>query len=144
MNERFPLSGLEYWQALRAAEPEGMAKLLGFAASQIEAGYVTIRGTPGDSHKNPIGFVHGGYAATLLDSCMGAAVMTTLKAGKVFTTLETKVNFVRALTTKTGPVVAEGRIIHVGERVGTAEGRIVDAQGKLYAHGTSTVLILSL
>ena len=137
------LSGLEFWQALRESDALGIAKLLGFVTTEVEHGFVAIEGTPDESHLNPIGLVHGGYAGTMLDSCMGAAVMTTLKPGKIFNTLETKVNYVRPLTTETGPVRAEGRVIHVGSRVGTAEGRVVDRQGKLYAHGTSTVLILS-
>lgn len=137
------LSGLEFWQSLCESDALGLAKLLGIVTIEAEQGFVAFEGTPDERHLNPIGLVHGGYAGTMLDSCMGAAVMTTLTAGKLFNTLETKVNYVRALTTETGPVRAEGRVIHVGSRVGTAEGRVVDRQGKLYAHGTSTVLILS-
>jgi uncharacterized protein (TIGR00369 family) len=85
--------------------------------------------------------VHGGWAATLLDSAMGAAVLSTLAAGKLFTTLELKVNYVRALTDGTGPVRAEGRVINAGRTIASAEGRLLGADGKLYAHGTTTCLL---
>jgi uncharacterized protein (TIGR00369 family) len=88
--------------------------------------------------------VHGGYAATLLDSCMGCAVHAALPSGQAYTTLEFKINFVRAITDKTGRVRAEGRVIHPGSRAATAEGHIRDAQGKLLAHGTTTCLIFAL
>jgi uncharacterized protein (TIGR00369 family) len=88
--------------------------------------------------------VHGGVAATLLDSCMSCAVQTHLKAGTGCTTLETKVNFVRAITQDTGPIRAEGRSLYVGRRSGTAEGKIIDANGTLLAHGTTTCLVFPL
>jgi len=95
-------------------------------------------------HYNPLGSIHGGIAATLLDSVMGCAIHSTLKAGNGFTTLEIKVNYVRAMTDKTGPVKAEGKIINVGSRIATAEGRLVDGAGKLLAHGTTTCLIFPI
>ena len=95
-------------------------------------------------HYNPLGSVHGGVAATLLDSVMGCCIHTTLKAGIGFTTLEIKVNYVRAMTDKTGPVRAEGKVINVGSRIATSEGRLVDASGKLLAHGTTTCLIFPI
>src|SRR5919107_950866 len=102
---------------------------------------VVLGATPGPQHFNPIGTVHGGLAATLLDSAMGCAVHTTLPAGAGYTTLEIKVNYVRALTAGTGGVRCEARVIHVGGRTATAEGKVLDAAGKLYAHATTTCII---
>jgi len=108
----------------------------------VEPGRVVFQGRPLFAHYNPIGSVHGGWAATILDSCVACAVHSTLPKGKGYTTLELKVNYVRALTENTGPVRAEGKVIHVGGRTATAEGRIVDHRGKLYAHASTTCLIL--
>jgi uncharacterized protein (TIGR00369 family) len=96
---------------------------------------------PQHRHYNPIGSVHGGFHATLLDSCVACAVQTTLEAGQGYTTIELKVNYIRALTDRVGPVRAEGKVIHAGKQIGTAEGKLVDADGKLYAHATTTCLI---
>ena len=109
-----------------------------------DKGHVVFQGTPEHRHYNPIGSVHGGFHATLLDSCVGCAVHTTLEAGQGYTTLELKVNYVRALTDRVGPVRAEGKVIHVGKQVATAEGRIVDVQGRLYAHASTTCLVFPL
>jgi uncharacterized protein (TIGR00369 family) len=100
--------------------------------------------TPEFRHYNPISVVHGGVAATLLDSCMSCAVQTHCQPGTGYTTLETKVNFVRAITKDTGPIRAEGRSLHVGRRAGTAEGRIIDARGTLLAHGTTTCMLFGV
>ena len=100
-----------------------------------------FQGTPTAAHFNPMGVVHGGYAATLLDTVVGCAVHTMLPAGKGYTTLELKVNMLRALSSKVPLVRAEGKVIHVGGQVATAEARLVDAAGKLYAHGTTTCLV---
>ena len=121
-----------------------IAKVFGFRLSEVELGRVVFTGQPGFEYYNPNGVVHGGFAATLLDSCLGCAIHSTLPAGVSYTTLEIKVSFVRPMLENTGPVRAEGKVISVGKRVGTAEGRIVDAQGKLYAHGTTTGLIFPL
>lgn len=121
-----------------------IAKALGFWMTKVEFGNVTFDYEPVFDHYNPLGSVHGGIAATLLDSVMGCCIHTTLKAGSGFTTLEIKVNYVRAMTDKTGPVKAEGKIINVGSRVATSEGRLVDASGKLLAHGTTTCLIFPI
>jgi len=93
------------------------------------------------SHLNPAGTVHGGFSATLLDSCMGLALQTTLEKGLAQTTLEFKISLVRPITPQTGPIRAEGIVLQRGRRVGTAEGRITDASGKLLAHGTTTCLV---
>jgi len=121
-----------------------MAKAMGFWMSEVELGRVVFTYEPSLEHYNPLGSVHGGVAATLLDSVMGCAVHSTLKAGVGFTTLEIKINYVRAISDKTGPVQAEGKVINVGSRVGTAEGRVVDGAGKLLAHGTTTCLIFPI
>ena len=112
--------------------------------SEVERGRVVFSYEPVFDHYNPLGSIHGGIAATLLDSVMGCAIHTTLKAGVGYTTLEIKVNYVRAMTDKTGTAKAEGKIINVGSRVATAEGRLVDSAGKLLAHGTTTCLIFPL
>ena len=117
---------------------------LGFVPVEMAPGRAVFQGTPSFDHYNPIGSVHGGWIATLLDSCVGCAVHTTLPAGKGYTTLELKVNYVRAVTEDSGALRAEGKLIHAGGRVATAEGRLVDAAGRLYAHCTTTCLILDL
>lgn len=121
-----------------------IAQQLGFWMSEVEHGRVVFEYQPVAVHFNPLGSIHGGIAATLLDSVMGCAIHSTLKAGSGFTTLEIKVNYIRAMTDKTGIVRAEGKVINVGSRIATSEGRIVDAGGKLLAHGTTTCLILQL
>lgn len=111
------------------------------------ASHETIRGTTGLAFIHGIGTggaVHGGYAATLLDLAVGGAIHTMLPAGKIYTTLELKINYVRAMTDKTGPVRAEGKVISCGGQIGVAEGRITDASGKLYAYATTTCLIYNL
>jgi uncharacterized protein (TIGR00369 family) len=138
------MSGMEYLQAIARGElpPPPMAELLGFRLEELEAGRAIFAVDPAEYHYNPIGVVHGGLAATLLDSAMGCAVHTLLPAGVGYTTLDIHVNFVRAVNAETGTLRVEGRVIHSGSRVATAEGRVVDANGKLYAHGTTTCLIL--
>lgn len=138
------LSGLEYMRALLRGDLPGapIAATLDFRPVELEEGRVVFEGEPQGFVYNPIGTVHGGYAATLLDSALGCAIHTTLRAGQGYTTLELKVNYVRAMTDGTGPVRAEGNVIHVGGSVATAEGRIVGVRdGKLYAHATTTCMI---
>ena len=139
------LSGLELMRRGAAAESPGppIARLLGMRLTEADPGRVVFELVPGEQHYNPIGAVHGGIASTLLDSCMACAVHTTLPAGTGYTSLELKVNFVRPITIETGRLRAEGRVVHAGRRVATAEGRVVDGEGRLYAHGTTTCLILS-
>jgi uncharacterized protein (TIGR00369 family) len=112
--------------------------------STAEPGVVVIHSTPGFRHYNPIGLVHGGYAATLLDSAMGLAVHTMLPAGTGYTTLEFKISFIKGMTRDTGPVRTEGRTLNVGRRAATAEARITDARGRLLAHGTTTCLVFEI
>jgi uncharacterized protein (TIGR00369 family) len=137
------MSGLDYMRAMQRGEfpPSPIAVLMGMSIAEIEEGRVVFAAQPAEYHYNPIGVVHGGLAATLLDSAMGCAVHSTLPAGTGYTTLEIKVNYVRALTSTSGEVRAEGTVIHRGGRVATAEGRLVGADGTLYAHGTTTCII---
>ena len=121
-----------------------ISRTLGMSLLEVELGRVVFGYEPVLDHYNPLGSVHGGIAATLLDSVMGCCIHTTLKAGIGYTTVELKVNYVRAMTDKTGPVKAEGKIINVGSRIGTSEGRLYDANGKLLAHGTTTCLIFPI
>ena len=118
-----------------------ISELLGFHLVEAEYGRAAFEGVPEFRHYNPIGTVHGGFAATLLDSALGVAIFSTLAKGDTWTTLELKVNFVRALTKDSGPVRAEGRIVHRGRTVATSEGDIKDRTGKLYAHATTTCMI---
>jgi uncharacterized protein (TIGR00369 family) len=138
------MSGIEYLRAIRdgriPAPP--FALTLDMRLVEVEEGHALFECEPAEYHYNPIGVVHGGLAATLLDSAMGCAVQSLLPAGTGYTTLEIKVNFVRALTSTTGTARAEGWIVNQGRRVAVAEARITDASGKLYAHGTTTCLIL--
>lgn len=137
------LSGMEYLQKIVRGEvpPPPIAELMGFHLAKLSEGRAVFAVTPAEYHYNPIGVVHGGLAATLLDSAMGCAIHSTLPAGASYTTLELKVNFIRALTIDTGEVRGEASIIHVGGRTAIAEGKVVDARGKLYAHATTTCII---
>jgi uncharacterized protein (TIGR00369 family) len=118
-----------------------ISELLGFHLVEIEQGRAAFEGVPEFRHYNPIGTVHGGFAATLLDSALGCAIFSTIVKGEAWTTLELKLNFVRPLTKETGPVRAEGRLIHRGRTLATAEGDLKDRAGKLYAHATTTCMI---
>jgi uncharacterized protein (TIGR00369 family) len=119
-------------------------KALDFRLVEVARGYTAFAGIPKIEYYNPLGSVHGGYTAALLDSCMACAVHSTLDAGYSYATLEIKINYVRAILSDTGEVRAEGKVINAGKRVATAEGRLLDSTGKLYAHGTTTCLILTL
>ena len=136
------MTGLEYLQSLIDTDrPPPIAALLNFSLTQVGPGLAIFSGTPAEYHYNPIGVVHGGFAATLLDSALGCAVHTALKAGLGYTTVELKVNYVRPLLMSTGPITAEGKVIHIGNRLATAEARLTDVSGKLYAHGSTTCMI---
>ena len=139
------MTGIEFLRAIRDGRlpPAPMATLLGFRLVEVEPGHVVFEVVPGEQHYNPIGVVHGGLAMTLLDSAMGCAVQTHVAAGSAYTTLEAKTNLVRAITAETGPLRAIGRTLHVGKRMATAEGRLEDASGKLYAHATTTCMLLN-
>lgn len=138
------MSGLQFLQTMVAGElpPPPLLELLGIRAVEVSEGRMVFAVEPAESHYNPIGSVHGGLAATLLDSAMGCAVHSMLPAGTAYTTLEIKVNYLRPLTRETGVVTCEGKVIHLGGRIATAEARITDAAGKLYAHGTTTCIVV--
>ena len=137
------MSGLEFVQGLvNGSLPLNMmAQTLGYDITEVESGRVVITAMPNDMHLNPAGGVHGGLSATLLDSCMGLAVLSKLEKGVAQTTLEFKISLVRAITPETGLIRAEGIVLTCGRRVGTAEGRVTDTNGRLLAHGTTTCLI---
>lgn len=137
------LSGLEYLSKIVAGElpPPPIGALMDFRISELSAGRAVFTVTPAEYHYNPIGVVHGGVAATLLDSAMGCAVHSTLPAGVGYTTLEIKVNYLRPMTIETGLVRCDAKVVHVGARTAVAEGRIEDEKGRLYAHGTTTCMI---
>jgi uncharacterized protein (TIGR00369 family) len=138
------MAGLEYLRAIQRGEypPPPLAELLGFRLAEVERGRAVFELEPAEYHYNPIGTVHGGVAATLLDSVMGCAVHSTLAAGVGYTSVDLHVHFVRPLTADTGRVRCEGAVVHAGSRMATAEGRLVGADSKLYAHGTATCLLL--
>jgi uncharacterized protein (TIGR00369 family) len=137
------MSGLEFVQGLAdgTLPLNTIAQTLGYDITEAERGRVVVTVEPSDIHLNPAGTVHGGLAATMLDSCMGLAVQSTLEKGVGSTTLEFKISFVRPITLETGPIKAEGTVISRGRRVGTAEGRVIDGKGRLLVHGTTTCLI---
>jgi uncharacterized protein (TIGR00369 family) len=137
------MSGLEFVQGLvdGTLPLNTMAETLVYDVTEAVSGRVVITAMPSGAHLNPSGTVHGGYAATLLDSCMGLAIRSTLDKGFSSTTLEFKISLQRPITPDTGPITAEGVVLSRGRRIGTAEGRITDEQGRLLAHGTTTCLI---
>ena len=137
------MSGLEFVQGLvdGTLPMNTIAKTLGYDVTEAANGRVVVTAMPNDSHLNPSGTVHGGLAATLLDSCMGLAIRSTLEKGISQTTLEFKISLLRPITPQTGPIKAEGVVLNCGRRVGTAEGRLTDDKGRLLAHGTTTCLI---
>ena len=139
-------SGLEIMQAMLAGElpfPH-IADTLDFSLVQVGPGKAVFQGTPQLKHYNPLGTVHGGWYATLLDSALGCAVHTMMPAGRAYTTAELGVNIVRAASHKTGPLRAIGTVIHCGRQMATAEARIVGPDGKLYAHATTTCLVFEV
>lgn len=139
------MTGLELmrWvQSERPADIPSIGRLLGMRFEEVEHGRVVVSLDTRPDFANPLGTVHGGIAATLLDSAMGCAVHTTLAAGLGYTTLELKVNYIRAARTDGQTLTAEGTVVHAGRRTATAEGKVLDEQGKLIAHATTTCIIL--
>lgn len=136
-------SGLAFLRAVISGElPQPpISRTLNFFILEADQGRVVFQGAPQPEFYNPIGTIHGGWASTLLDSCMACAVHSTLKAGLGYTTIELKINMVRAIAHDTGPLRAEGRVVHAGRQVATAEGKLIDGGGRLYAHGSTTCLI---
>ena len=140
------MSGLEIMHALLAGRfPYApIAETLDFFLVEVAKGEATFQGTPQARHLNPMGTVHGGWYATLLDSAVGCAVQTALGPGQAYTTAELSVNLVRGARLDGGPLRAIGKVLHCGRQVATAEGKIVDAEGRLYAHATTTCLVFEM
>jgi uncharacterized protein (TIGR00369 family) len=139
------MPGIEFLRAIRDGRlpPPPIAQLLGFRLVEVEPGYAVFECIPGERHYNPIGVVHGGLAMTLLDSAMGCCVQSRIAEKTAYTTLEAKTNLVRPITSTVGKLRAIGKVVHVGSRIATAEGRLEDEAGKLYAHATTTCIVLS-
>jgi uncharacterized protein (TIGR00369 family) len=139
------LSGLEWLRrTISGAVPHPpIADTLGLRLVEADEGRVVWEGEPGEQHYNPLGTVHAGFATTLLDSAMGCAFVSVAPPGTAWTTLELKANFTRAMTAETGRVRCTGTVVHGGRRVATTEARLEDAQGRLLAHATSTILVLA-
>lgn len=138
-------TGMDIFNAIFSGElpTPPMGETLDYIPIHMEYGLAIFQGRPQHKHYNPMGTIHGGWFCTLLDSAVGCAIHSTLDAGKGYTTLELKVNIVRALTAKVPLVRAEGKVVHVGRQTATAEGKILGPDGKLYAHATTTCLILN-
>jgi uncharacterized protein (TIGR00369 family) len=137
------MTGLAFVQGLAdgSLPLNTIAETLGYDVAEASPGRVVVTLDPGERHLNPAGTVHGGLAATLLDSAMGLAIQSTLGKGVAQTTVEFKISLVRPITPQTGPIAAEGTVLNCGRLIGTAEGRITDCKGRLLAHGTTTCLI---
>ena len=137
------LTGIEWLRAMsrREAPPPPLAEVLGFKLEKIESGEVTVTLEPAEFQYNPMGVLHGGMAATLFDSALGCAVQSMLPPGYIAPTMQLQVSYVRPITVQTGKVSCTGKVIHMGKKSATAEGRIVDSGGKLYAHSTGTFIL---
>jgi uncharacterized protein (TIGR00369 family) len=143
VDEQKQMSGLEFVKGLAdgTLPLNTIARTLGYDIVEAENGRVVVTAEPTADHLNPAGTVHGGLAATMLDSCMGLAILSMLEKGSGSTTLEFKISFVRPITPDTGLIRAEGTVLNRGRRIGIAEGRVVDGKGRLLVHGTTTCLI---
>ena len=140
------IDGLEFLNRIKdgRAPPPGIAILLGMDLTEVERGRAVFEAIPTADHYNPAGGVHGGFTATLLDSCMTCAVQSALKPGLGCTTLDLNIHYTRGANDKTGVLRAEGKIVHVGRQMATAEGRVTDPQGRIIAHATTSCLIFPL
>ena len=138
------LSGLEFFKKMVAGEmpPPPLVALLGLKLIEAEAGRVTFIGTAREEFYNGMGVAHGGFAATMLDSALGCAINTMMAAGRVFTTIDLQIHYTRPLRREAGELRCTATVVHVGSRTATSEGRIVDANGKVYAHGTTTCILV--
>jgi uncharacterized protein (TIGR00369 family) len=141
---RRAVSGLEFFRMMMAGEipPPPMVSLLGLRIVEAGEGHVVFAGTATEQFYNGMGVAHGGFVATLLDSALGCAINSLMPAGRSFTTLELTINYTRPLQRESGEVRCEARVIHAGRRVATAEGRVVGAHGTIYAHGTTTCIVV--
>ena len=140
------MSGIDYLRAIRdgKAPAPPFAHLLGFEIESIEDGSVTFAVVPQEFHYNPFGVMHGGVAASLFDSALGCAVQSLLPAARMAPTMELHINYIRPITVSTGKISCSGQVVHLGKRSATAEGRLVDTHGKLYAHATGTFVVSEL
>jgi uncharacterized protein (TIGR00369 family) len=141
--DQLNMSGLEFVQGLASGSLplNPLARILAYDVAMVAEGKVVVMGTASGEHLNPSGTVHGGIAATLLDTCRGLAIRTLVEKGKTSTTLEFKISFLKPIAAEAGLLHAEGLVLTCGQRIGTAEGRLTDASGRLLAHGTTTCLI---
>ena len=144
VTHRREISGLEFFQRMMAGtiSPPPMVSLLGLRIVDVAAGRIVVVGTAHEEFYNGMGVAHGGWAATLLDTALGCAVNSMQPAGRSFTTLELKINYTRPLRREVGEVRCEAVVIHAGNRTAIAEARVVDANGKIYAHGTTTCILV--
>jgi uncharacterized protein (TIGR00369 family) len=144
VDTRRAMTGLEFFRRMRDGElkPPPMIQLLGLELTEVDEGRVVFTGTATEAFYNGLGIAHGGFAATMLDSALGCAVNTTQPPGRMLTTLELKINYTRPLSREVGPVRCEASVIHVGTSTATAEARIVDAAGRVYAHATTTCIVI--
>jgi uncharacterized protein (TIGR00369 family) len=144
--EREEIDGLAFLNLIRSGHipPPGMMVLLDMGIEEIERGRVVFTGAPTSAHYNPAGAVHGGYAATMLDSCMTCAVQSTLKAGLSCTTIDLNIHYTRGANDRSGLLRAEGKVVHAGRQIATAEGRVTDPQGRVIAHATTSCLIFPM
>jgi uncharacterized protein (TIGR00369 family) len=140
---RYTMSGLEFMQKVMRGElpPIPMGELIEFRLAEVGEGYAVFTIEPHERYYNGLGIAHGGMAATLLDSAMGCAINTLASAGRVFTTLEMNINYIRPMKRETGEVRCEASVVHVGDHFASAKGQIVDREGRLYAHGTTTCIL---
>ena len=138
------LTGLEFFRQVQegAIPLPAMVTLLGFRLAEVDEGRVVFTGLANEAFYNGLGVAHGGFAATMLDSALGCAINTLMPAGRRFTTLELKINYTRPLRREVGEIRCEAHVVHLGRRTATSEGRIVDSDGKLYAHGTTTCIVV--
>lgn len=144
MKDQMTPSGMDYFRKMASGEipRTPMGDLLGLRLVEVDEGRVVFTAQATAAHNNTTGYAHGGFTATLLDSALGCAINTLAQDGKVYTTLELKINYMRPITADVGPLRCEAKALHVGKRVGMAEGRVVDSRGKLYAHGTTTCIAI--
>jgi uncharacterized protein (TIGR00369 family) len=143
MRDATSMSGLDYLRSIRdgKTKPPPIAMLVGYRIREVDRGSALFELEPAEYHYNPFATVHGGIASTLLDSAMTAAILSTLSVGLSCATVEFKVNFIRPITGKTGKIQCKAKMIHVGNRIATAEGKIIDNRKQLYAHAVSTLMI---
>jgi len=142
--DSLPRTGLDLVKKLFAAggSPRGIGKTMRFRGTSVEHGMVALEGHPDEDFYNPLGTVHGGYAATILDAALAMAVQSTLPPGSGYSTIDLKVTYLRPMTADSAPVIAEGRTLHEGRRIIACEGRLTDREGRLCAHATATYIVL--